>query len=430
MARSNENIVIVGAGCFGISTAYHLLQRGIINVTILDRSLVLPAPDAASNDINRIVRSSYSDSFYTKLARDAIKSWKNREEWGDTYHESGVVVLGISKTQAYADDAYQNDVALGAKVTPLANGEAIRTAFPPQVPTASFEDSSGYLNSDSGWANAGQGITMMISKVISLGGKVVPGKSVEKVLRDDSAGRTIGVQCHDGTVYDASLIIIATGSWTPSAFPDITPGYTSGLSTGQCLAMIQLSEEEAALYKDCPVVLDFASGFYIFPPTEKGIIKMAMHVAGYTNTKGGVSTPRTITTDGDHGLLIPKSDIQQLRNQLRGVYPGLARKPFSATRMCWYNDSPDGNWIIGRVPGDPSLMLATAGNGHAYKFLPVIGRLVADVVQGTMEPSVASKFGIERDYSTVDSSRAGMLVKELDISQLCTPEDLLATNVG
>ncbi|KAG5639483.1 hypothetical protein H0H81_001605 [Sphagnurus paluster] len=415
--------------------------------------------------IRDVVRSSYSDSFYTKLARDAIKSWKNREEWGDTYHESGVVVLGISKTQAYADDAYQNDVALGAKLTPLANGEAIRTAFPPQVPTASFEDSSGYLNSDSGWANAGQGITMMISKVISLGGKVVPGKSVEKVFRDDSAGRTIGVQCHDGTVYDASLVIIATGSWTPSAFPDITPGYTSGLSTGQCLAMIQLSEEEAALYKDCPVVLDFASGFYIFPPTEKGIIKMAMHVAGYTNTKGGVSTPRTITTDGDHGLLIPKSDIQQLRNQLRGVYPGLARKPFSATRMCWYadvlqvreatqvsdfpryNDSPDGNWIIGRVPGDPSLMLATAGNGHAYKvhvcnfancptpddlaqFLPVIGRLVADVVQGTMEPSVASKFGIERDYSTVDSSRAGMLVKELDISQLCTPEDLLATNVG
>jgi len=51
--QKDDKIVIVGAGCFGVSTAYHLLERGCTNVTILDRSDVLPAPDAASNDINR-----------------------------------------------------------------------------------------------------------------------------------------------------------------------------------------------------------------------------------------------------------------------------------------------------------------------------------------------------------------------------------------
>jgi len=49
----NEKIIVVGAGCFGMSTAYHLLQRSYTDVTILDRSTTLPAPDAASNDINR-----------------------------------------------------------------------------------------------------------------------------------------------------------------------------------------------------------------------------------------------------------------------------------------------------------------------------------------------------------------------------------------
>jgi hypothetical protein len=49
----NEPIVIVGAGCFGISTAYHLLQRGFTDVTVLDRSERLPAPDAASTDLNK-----------------------------------------------------------------------------------------------------------------------------------------------------------------------------------------------------------------------------------------------------------------------------------------------------------------------------------------------------------------------------------------
>lgn len=53
MIHADQPIVIVGAGCFGLSTAYHLLKRGYVDVTVLDRSFDLPAPDAASNDLNR-----------------------------------------------------------------------------------------------------------------------------------------------------------------------------------------------------------------------------------------------------------------------------------------------------------------------------------------------------------------------------------------
>jgi len=56
--EQHQRVVIVGAGCFGLSTAYHLLIRGYTNVIILDRSTVLPAPDASSNDINRSERPS------------------------------------------------------------------------------------------------------------------------------------------------------------------------------------------------------------------------------------------------------------------------------------------------------------------------------------------------------------------------------------
>lgn len=51
--EKDAKVVIVGAGCFGLSTAYHLLQRGFISITVLDRSELLPAPDAASTDINK-----------------------------------------------------------------------------------------------------------------------------------------------------------------------------------------------------------------------------------------------------------------------------------------------------------------------------------------------------------------------------------------
>lgn len=53
------SIIIVGAGCFGISTAYHLLKRGYKDITVIDRSEVLPAPDAASTDYNKGQRNFY-----------------------------------------------------------------------------------------------------------------------------------------------------------------------------------------------------------------------------------------------------------------------------------------------------------------------------------------------------------------------------------
>lgn len=117
--KEETNVLIVGAGCFGISTALHLLlprKSGAgsdtkptkYNVTVLDRSPILPAPDAASTDLNKgmdcyacfilgictliaivsVVRSSYHDVFYTRLAREAIHEWKDRDAWGDCYHES------------------------------------------------------------------------------------------------------------------------------------------------------------------------------------------------------------------------------------------------------------------------------------------------------------------------------------------------------
>ena len=95
-----KRVLIVGAGCFGLSTAYHFLQSNqsssegasrhlIYKVTVLDAFTTLPAPDAASSDLSKIVRSSYSDKFYTQLAREGISLWKEGYICGhNTYHES------------------------------------------------------------------------------------------------------------------------------------------------------------------------------------------------------------------------------------------------------------------------------------------------------------------------------------------------------
>ena len=123
--------------------------------------------------------------------------------------------------------------------------------------------------------------------------------------------------------------------------------------------MVQLTEEEAVLYRKAPVVLEFSSGFYVFPvsglylvrqpisltlcpkPNAKNVVKMAIHNVGVTNKKDGkTSTPRTVVTNPVDGLAIPKKSVLALREGLRKVYPELAKRPFVATRLCWYNDTP------------------------------------------------------------------------------------------
>ena len=142
------------------------------------------------------------------------------------------MVLGFSGTNAYADEAYKNDVALDAKVRVLPDGDAIRAEFPLDIPTALFDHDAGYLNCEGGWVNAGQGLSLMLSKVVDLGAKVLPGKRVRAVVRGEMDTATRRVECEDGSFYDASLVVIATGSWTSSSFPDLGSLHTCGLATG------------------------------------------------------------------------------------------------------------------------------------------------------------------------------------------------------
>lgn len=65
--------------------------------------------------------------------------------------------------------------------------------------------------------------------------------------------------------------------------------------------------------------------------------------------------------------------LMYCRQALSEIIPSLATRPFNKTRLCWYTDTPTGDFIITYHPSHPNLFLATGGSGHGYKFLPVIG---------------------------------------------------------
>jgi sarcosine oxidase/L-pipecolate oxidase len=130
--------------------------------------------------------------------------------------------LGSGDGLSYASKSYANDVALGIRTRKYESGDAIpRTIFPEGVnigPTV--KGATAFLNLDSGWAAAARAVEMLMARVVALGGKVLGGKTVTGLVREDD-GRTCGVRLADGSSMRASLVVIASGSWTASTFREL-----------------------------------------------------------------------------------------------------------------------------------------------------------------------------------------------------------------
>ena len=136
------------------------------------------------------------------------------------------------RTAGYTKASYDNDLALGVRVVNLEDEEKRKAIFAAGVElgAAFTRDCFAYLNQDGGWVYAEGGTRRALENVRALGGTVIGGKAVKELVKENGeTGRTTGVLCTDESVYSAELVVLATGSWTPSTFPE-------SILRSQCLA--------------------------------------------------------------------------------------------------------------------------------------------------------------------------------------------------
>ncbi|EIW70496.1 hypothetical protein TREMEDRAFT_60999 [Tremella mesenterica DSM 1558] len=423
---SKESVVIVGAGIFGMSTALWMLQTNEYDVTILDKSEILPAPDAASSDLNKIIRAGdYADPHLASLSLEAIGAWR-QPEWENTFHQSGQALaakVSDPKTRGFVMSSLAQCERMGVKAIHAQTSDQLQGFFP-GIRTGKFEGLEGYLNTSGGWAEATRAMKLGLERVRQLGGRVRSGAQVVGLIKDGI--KVKGVILNDGEEVLCDLLVIATGAWTPGLFA--STGISSRLppiiATGQSVATIQLNEEEAQRYFKVPVVF-LNNQFYVFPPDPNGIVKFAIHNPGYLNpAENGVSIPHTILTPGAEDGMIPREMILELREGLRSVYPELAGNSFVTTRLCWYCDTVSGDWLIDYHPEYENLVLATGGSGHAFKFAPIIGREILKVIKRIPSPEWADRWAFQMNKEDVGADIRHGERKLLDLNQLATKEDL------
>jgi sarcosine oxidase/L-pipecolate oxidase len=123
-------------------------------------------------------------------------------------------------------------------------------------------------------------------------------------------------------------------------------------------------------------------------------MKIAIHDKGYKHPTPSRSTTTPTSfpsfasaqegnTDKDVSLMsseatpyVPADKLSTMLKELTNIYPHLVNIPLVYTRMCFYSESHNEDWIIDRVPGLKGLVVVSGDSGHGFKFLPIIGRLV------------------------------------------------------
>jgi sarcosine oxidase / L-pipecolate oxidase len=331
-------------GCDPVSTALALSRRSRYSqasITVLDKS-PFPSPDGASIDSSRIVRADYADPAYASLAAEAQALWRGK--WGEEsrYSESGLVMVADEGKTDYVRKSFENVKGLQdvRGIEELKDrGDIKRT-----MGTGGANGNWGYVNWNSGWADAEAGIRLARA-LCEESGRVQ--FMTAEVLRLARNGRqVIGVELAYERMITADLVILATGAWT-GRLVDLRGRADA---SGHVLAYLELTPQEQQRLGGMPVLLNFSTGMFIIPP-RNGVLKVARHDHGYKNPQrilnpeGDNSTGSTIETSlprtqlDEPGQWIPNEGEAACRRTLAEVIPSLASRPFKQTRICWYTDT-------------------------------------------------------------------------------------------
>jgi len=365
------DILIVGAGIFGITAALELHERGW-DVTVIDPGPI-PHPKAESTDISKVVRRAYgSDADYTALGEQSAEGWRcwNRDLFGeDLFHPVGVAYLTRSPMQpdSFEQASYDLLKARGNRV-----GRLDAAAIQRHYPAFNHIYVDGFVAPDDGFAESGRVVATLARIAEQRGIALYPGEQAESLIVEGE--RVVGVRTDTGREFRASETLTCAGAWTPLLVPEVAP---SMRITGH--PVFHLKPEDPDLFKppNFPVWSDdvAVSGWYGFPlhPRE-GVVKIGSHEDG-----------RVLHPANDPREVIEEEE-QALRLFLKEAIPALADAPIVYTRLCLYCDTLDQHFWIDRAPHVDGLTVATGGSGHAFKFAPLMGGLIADAMEGKSNP--------------------------------------------
>jgi sarcosine oxidase len=361
------DFVVVGAGVFGAWIAHTLRRRG--HSVVLVDAYGAGNSRSSSGDESRIIRMGYGrDRLYTRWSANSLQLWQElfHSTSQSLFIETGVLWLG-SDTDVYTREIVDGLAAEGIAHEKLSARE-IAARFPQigleRVSFGVFEPASGVLL-------ARRSVQAVVDDAVRSGVQFL----VEGVVPPQRRARLDSLRTRSGQSISGSTFIFACGAWLPQMFPEILAtrifptrqevfyfGPPAGTSRFKNPAM--------------PAWLHHEDEIYGLPDIENRGIKIA------SDRHGEPFDPES----GDR--LVAEQASQQMRAYLRCRLPELKDAPLLESRVCQYENTSNGDFLIDRHPEIGNAWLVGGGSGHGFKHGPAVGKYVTETILDASEPEM------------------------------------------
>jgi len=367
------DVAVIGCGSFGSWTAWHLRRAGL-------RVLLVDAwgpghSRSSSGGESRIIRMGYgSDVIYTRMAMSSLEQWKDLERRAGErlFHQSGVLWLA-REGDSYSAATRASLAGEHVRTEILSAGELAarypQFRWPEAAVYAIFEPESGVLM-------ARRAVSAVVRDAVSMG--------AEYAIASVGISTDGAVRSTSGDEIRAGQFVFACGPWLPKLFPELL-GRRIYPTRQEVLFFAPSPGDSRFQPAAFPAWIDFTDprGPYGVPDLESRGVKLAFDLHGppFDPDEGD----RRITPDG----------VEAARRFLAERLPLLTDAPISETRVCQYENTSNGDFLLDRHPDFPNVWLAGGGSGHGFKHGPAVGEyLCGRIVHGTQEDprfSLASK---------------------------------------
>ncbi len=375
MTSERTDVVVVGLGVTGLATAAALAHRGNAVVGI-DR-WGSGHPVTSSTGASRSIRVAYDDVRYVRLAREAFEGWRRLASEQDValLVESGQVDMGpASKLDALS-------LAMRAGDVPFEELDAagVRLRFPE---IAIRDDVRALFHAEGGTVLAEAALRALAADAVRAGAELA---MPERCLAIERAadGATVTT---DRRTLGADRVVIAAGPWSG----ELLRG--AGIEIPLAPAVAQVTFLEAPGLVDRPGVVDWLwdDGVGVYGHPVPGVGYKVAFDAGSTDPW----LPDVEAWEPD------AAEETRLLAWLAGRMPDVEPRVALTQRHPW-TMTPDGDFAIDRRG---PLVVAAGCSGHAFKFGPALGTLVADVADGVARDEL-ELFALDRPAMRTGSAR-------------------------
>lgn len=354
------SIAAIGAGSFGGWTAYHLLKAGY-RVTLID-AWGPGNSRSSSGDETRVIRSTYgANEFYFDLNVRALELWQQYQKaWGkQLFYNNGVIWFCYDEKAALVDDSLPFAQKHNMNYEYLSKADLQK-----RFPIVNTDDlHHAYLDPFGGYLKARESCQAVFDAFVREGGKFV--------LAHASVNKNNELELSNGEKVTADLYIYACGPWLGKLFPNVLSNTIT--CTRQEAYYFGTPAQAASLFNEFPawIDLDGQDFYYGIPGNAHRGFKIGV------DRRGESFDPTT----GDR--ILNPSVLAHARNFIGHRFPLLKDAPLAESRVCPYENSPDGNFLLDHHPESDRIWFLGGGSGHGFKHGPALGELVAGVVEGT-----------------------------------------------